>query len=198
MSNAQAKQTLIALAVNDLSKHNDFDSITIDMICKRAQVSRSGFYRAFEDKYEVLNWCESFPVERGLGEMGRTLTIVQGIDTALQGFNMFWDMFQSVGRSPRGFQRRNLSVERANELVCETIRDYHGVQLDAKLSYQVKWSMRGTLAAIMERQDLEGNDMHEAAELIANCYPQRLAKILNKPTNPTGQIPLDLNALLLD
>lgn len=198
MPHIQAKQTLVALAVNDLSKSNDFDSITVDMICERAQVSRSAFYRMFDGKYSVLDWCERFPVERGLGEMGRTLTIEQGIEVTFKGFDLFWDMFESVGRSPHGFQRRNLSVRRAHELVCETISEYHGVAIDARLNYQVLWSVRGTLAAIMERRDLRGNDVHSAAELVAACYPQRLIKILDKPTAPTSQTSLDINTLLLD
>lgn len=38
-----------------LIKENDFNKISVDMIMKKATVSRSTFYRYFKDKYDVMN-----------------------------------------------------------------------------------------------------------------------------------------------
>jgi AcrR family transcriptional regulator len=40
---------------NRLIKDTDFNKISVDMIMKKAGVSRSTFYRYFKDKYEVMN-----------------------------------------------------------------------------------------------------------------------------------------------
>ena len=40
---------------NRLIKDIDFNKISVDMIMKKAGVSRSTFYRYFKDKYEVMN-----------------------------------------------------------------------------------------------------------------------------------------------
>jgi len=40
-----------------LLKIKSLDKITIDMILNECQVSRSTFYRYFNDKYELMNWC---------------------------------------------------------------------------------------------------------------------------------------------
>ena len=40
---------------NRLIKDFDFNKISVDMIMKKAGVSRSTFYRYFKDKYEVMN-----------------------------------------------------------------------------------------------------------------------------------------------
>jgi len=42
-------------AFNRLIVEHDFQKISVDMIMKEADVSRSTFYRYFKDKYEVMN-----------------------------------------------------------------------------------------------------------------------------------------------
>ena len=39
----------------ELIKENSFEDITVSKIIKRAQLSRSSFYRYFHDKYDVVN-----------------------------------------------------------------------------------------------------------------------------------------------
>jgi len=46
---------IILNAFNRLITRYDFHKISVDMILKEAEVSRSTFYRYFKDKYEVMN-----------------------------------------------------------------------------------------------------------------------------------------------
>lgn len=50
-------RTLVAIldGFNRLIKEHDFHKISVEMIMKEADVSRSTFYRYFKDKYEVMN-----------------------------------------------------------------------------------------------------------------------------------------------
>lgn len=45
----------ILLSFYDLVQDNPFDCITIDMILKKSDVSKSTFYRHFHDKYELMD-----------------------------------------------------------------------------------------------------------------------------------------------
>lgn len=192
----QAKQAVIAMAVNELAHDHEFDSITVDMICKGAGISRSGFYRVFEDKYAVLLWCARFPLESGIAEIGRTFTIQQGVKVAIEGFDLFEDMFSSTCRSTERRTRENDGIEQAHRFICETITHYHGVSLDEDLDYQARWCARGTLLSIRDRHD-PNEDAGILAARIAQCYPARLAKILDNPVDPAQKAVFDPKMIML-
>ncbi len=48
-------QKAIVEAFNTLISKYDFEKISVDMIIREADISRSTFYRYFRDKYEVMN-----------------------------------------------------------------------------------------------------------------------------------------------
>lgn len=48
---------IIADSMFLLLKTKSFEKITIEMILNKSSVSRSTFYRYFNDKYELMNWC---------------------------------------------------------------------------------------------------------------------------------------------
>lgn len=47
---------LLASAMEDLMRTKDIDSITVNDVIQRADVSRTTFYRHFEDKFALINW----------------------------------------------------------------------------------------------------------------------------------------------
>ncbi|MTV19444.1 TetR/AcrR family transcriptional regulator [Staphylococcus delphini] len=47
------RQHIIAMML-ELLNEKQFNAITIQMICERAEINRSTFYRYFEDKYDLL------------------------------------------------------------------------------------------------------------------------------------------------
>lgn len=48
---------IIADSMFSLLKTKSFEKITIEMVLNESKVSRSSFYRYFNDKYELMNWC---------------------------------------------------------------------------------------------------------------------------------------------
>lgn len=46
--------TLLRAALMDLIEERDFDALTVGEIAERAMVSRAGFYRYYQDKYELV------------------------------------------------------------------------------------------------------------------------------------------------
>lgn len=55
MSAKDRTRSCIIDAFNDLIAHNNFNTITVAMICSRADIGRATFYRYFKDKYAVMN-----------------------------------------------------------------------------------------------------------------------------------------------
>ena len=53
---AEKTKDAIVSAFNSLIETTDFDKITVQMICDRAEVGRTTFYRHFKDKYDVMNY----------------------------------------------------------------------------------------------------------------------------------------------
>src|SRR5579859_562338 len=55
-NNLRIKRTRILLrtALMDLIKERDFEALTVGEIAERAMVSRAGFYRYYQDKYELV------------------------------------------------------------------------------------------------------------------------------------------------
>ena len=49
-------KNMILQAFNDLAKHREFENITVADICREAQITRSTFFRYFQDKYEVMTY----------------------------------------------------------------------------------------------------------------------------------------------
>src|ERR1700730_3074387 len=54
--NLRIKRThkLLRTALMDLIEEHDFDALTVGEIAERAMVSRAGFYRYYQDKYELV------------------------------------------------------------------------------------------------------------------------------------------------
>lgn len=55
MSKAVTKRAL-ADSLKSLMRERAFTKISVEDICKKANISRRNFYRYFPDKYELLNW----------------------------------------------------------------------------------------------------------------------------------------------
>lgn len=198
MQSALAKQAVVAVATNELAKHEEFDRISVDAICEQAHVSRSSFYRLFQDKYAILEWCQNFPFERGIQEMGRTLNSFEGAKITLQGFGLFENLFFSTYKSSERKQRELAGIARGRELIYETVQKHHNEQVDQELRFQAHWTMRMLLGAAKGLSTQEFNESpEEVATFVSNAVPQRLKAILDAPTNPQPVKDLDLVSILV-
>ncbi len=59
MYKRNARQAMFS-ALYRLLQIKDIDSISVEEIIKLARISRSTFYRAFRDKYELLQWSHEY------------------------------------------------------------------------------------------------------------------------------------------
>lgn len=193
-----AKKLIVAMAANEIAREREFDGISVDTICQRAQISRSSFYRLFRDKYEILLWCEDLPFQKGVAQMGRTLTCVEGARVMFEAFDMFSDLFLSTRNSSERAVREAGGGRKAAALVFETLREHQRIEVDKELEFQVKWMVRGLLdvAVAHSKREIEGS-CAELAEFARSCAPERLRTILDRPTDPGADEGLSLGDIIL-
>ena len=66
MSQLQEKRkNSLALSFQELLRSEPLEKITVEQICRKADVHRSTFYRYFQDKYDLLRYAfEHFLIAR--------------------------------------------------------------------------------------------------------------------------------------
>lgn len=198
MSTAVKKQ-LIAVATNNLARERNFDDITVDMICERAEISRSSFYRLFEDKYGILLWCEQIPFTRGISQMGRTLTCLEGLTVTLECFRLFTPLFLSTVNSTERIARENAGKTEAARLLRETIEECHHLEIDEELDFQIRWFMNGLLEqSVIRSKEPSPKSSEEIASLANSCCPHRLHAILDNPPMPERPEDFDIQNIVIE
>lgn len=192
------KKQLVAVAANDLAREHEFDGITVDMICEQAQISRSSFYRLFRDKYDILLWCEQIPFSRGISQMGRSLTCLEGVTLALECFRLFQPLFYSTRHSTERASREDAGREQAAQLLRETVEEHHGAAVDEELGFQIAWFANGLLEqTVLWNRGRRHEPLEKIAAHICSCCPARLKEILDKPLAPKNPEDSSLQSIVI-
>ncbi len=188
-----SKKLLIAEVTNQLCKDMNFQDITINLICKNANISRASFYRVFDSKYEIPLWCQSFALEAGLREIGRTLTYVEGLTVTHEGLMLFRPLMRSVILHSDPYSIDEVGYHKYIEDMVETLTVYKGIVIDNELQFQIEFT--ALAGAQTCKRWLAGKidaDATNLAALLDSCVPVRLRSILNEPVNrqPVGNFDL--------
>lgn len=187
-SDITLKRLRIAVAANELCKTMPFSAMTVDDVCARAGVSRSSFYRAFRDKYDIAVWYQDFPLQAGIGEMGRTLTCAQATRATIEGFNVLIDLYNAMKSQTETPHREDVSRLKARALMEETVAVYHHVPIDRQLSMQIEWSVCAHTHMMIDfAQGKIDAPVDEFARDVASCFPARLRAILDAPVEPRDE-----------
>lgn len=188
------KRLGVALAVNELCEKSDLKSISTDEICAKATISRSTFYRLFDDKYDIAVWCHRLPLEEGVGQMGRTLTCSEATCTSLEGLLIFRNLFKAAREIPGIMSVREQGKDEASELMLSTLRDCHGVEIDDEVRFAVDWVADASTSAsfrwLFEEDPIPAA---EVAERFEACYPASLLRYFGHPVDPRPRKPFDLS-----
>ncbi|QBD76461.1 TetR/AcrR family transcriptional regulator [Ktedonosporobacter rubrisoli] len=68
---------LLRAALIDLIEERDFEALTVGEIAERAMVSRAGFYRYYQDKYDLVEQLFEEAVQAMMNELGEEAHTVQ-------------------------------------------------------------------------------------------------------------------------
>lgn len=176
---------MIATAVNELCKSTPFSNLTVDLICNSAGVSRSTFYKAFSDKYDICVWYQNLMIEGGMGEVGRTLTCRQGVRAAFEGFSCLKHLFNAMKDHPEAAIRTETSRVKHVQLFKDTFEEYHGIEVGGDLLFLMEWDVIAYLRTSMDwMMGYRSESLDEIVGLIASSFSPDLLAVFDNPVNP--------------
>ena len=180
-----SKRLIVALTVNKMVGERPFDAIRVDEICQTVGISRSTFYRLFEDKYSIPTWCQDLALRAGIAEIGRTFTVQQGNIITLDGISLFRNLICSAGRNQGENTFRSLLIKKHAAAMHETLEDYKHVDIDDELEFQIGFTAESQANAVYRWLDgaYHGDAAH-LTQMMISCFPPRLFNIINEPVNP--------------
>lgn len=193
-----SRKIVVALAAEELCKAKRFRSITVPEICEKAGLSKTSFYRLFDDKFDVALWIQSIPLKKGVGECGRTLTCEQGVAVTLQGQALFRNLYLQAADAGEVVSPDERARCDSTAMLRETITGMHHVEIDDELDFMIEWQSVGARETVKSwlRDDC-GRSAKEVAAYIAECCPARLREILDNPVSPGEAMPVDFQRLVL-
>ena len=113
----------IVSVMDYLSETTPFADLSIADICKASDISRSTFYRLFDDKFDAVNWFIYEVSRLGHTQTGRTLSWHDASFTTLSGFliarNLLVSASKAAGYESTGPQKPFPSPSVASRL-CST------------------------------------------------------------------------------
>ena len=193
-----SRKIVVALATEELCKTKHLRNITVPEICEKAGLSKTSFYRLFNDKYDVALWIQSIPLVKGVGECGRTLTCEQGVAVTLQGQMLFKNLYLQAANAGEVLSPDEQARISSASMLRETIEQYHHQEVDDELDFMVDWlSISGREMVKKWLRDDKGRDVQTIAKYIADCCPARLRDILDNPITPSETESIDFQRFML-
>lgn len=157
LSNVETKLNVVN-AMADLMETTPLEKLTVSQICKASGISRSSFYRCFEDKYAVVQWHIQFVHLNGVDQIGRTLSWYEGYFRTEADF-VKYKRFYAGASKKSDYNTIDESIPRCRkETLIETIRDYHGKKLTTKLLFEIEAlaAMEFKAALVARRRQVPG------------------------------------------
>ena len=181
-------QLVVFEAFERLLQSNDFDNISVSMICKEAGVSRSTFYYHFKDKFDISRWYYGLVAETYLFQTGRTLSWLQAnFLTTLE-----FAKHETVYRECFDMNGYESLFEHAKRRRIETLREtivvHKREKLDAELEFQVVALADAEVGGVTHW--FKGGMPYSVMELclyLDTIVPRRLYDLLNDPIDETLQ-----------
>lgn len=193
-----SKRLGIAIAVNEMVKTKSFDDLRVRDICDSMGISRSSFYRLFEDKYEIARWCHYLVFRMGICEIGRTLDVRQGNIVSLNGLRLFGSVLSSAAHEQGENTFRSLIMKRHSESMWETLEKFKGQVVDDELSFQIRLTAESQANIVALWLDgAYSYDAQHLVELMVSCFPQRLFDLLNEPVTPEDPVEITYSSIVM-
>ena len=177
-----AKRFNVAAATNQLCKTTSLDKLSVNEICEQSGISRASFYNLFNSKFDIPLWCQEVTHYVGTREIGRTVTILEGSRICCEGCLMFKDLMRESSLSKSGISISDNGFALGKNHLIETLEWKLGEPISEDHLFQVEYS--SAAAAYLIDRWLAGAYSYNAekmAEMIADCFPSTLRKILDTP-----------------
>lgn len=185
----------IVSVMDYLSETTPFADLSIADICKASDISRSTFYRLFDDKFDAVNWFIYEVSRLGHTQTGRTLSWHDASFTTLSGFLIARNLLVSASKAAGYESTGETSVRLRIADLTESLR-LRGVQVDDDLQYQIEYFAYSEIPAV-HRWYAQSHIMsvETFARHIDSVVPRRLHDLLAMPDDPAKTVPLTIGRI---
>ncbi|WP_087881580.1 TetR/AcrR family transcriptional regulator C-terminal domain-containing protein [Arabiibacter massiliensis] len=166
-------------ALYELMEERDFAKLTVGDIIERAGVSRSTFYRCFEDKYDVVNWSFKRFKNIRIQDRDQYYSFESSLRVMLRYLAEHRRYFAHALRYTGQSSLRDFMYETNVEYMAQCWSEEHGDRLDYGTRAMIQFAGAG-MSKIVERWVLDGceQEVEDVAAAIESLVPQPLFDVL--------------------
>lgn len=188
----------IIAALDNLAHNVPIEQVTVGAICEKAQISRTTFYRLFNDKYDAANWFAFCVLEVGNMLTGRNYSWYDGNVVTLSGCLLMRDLMISAWSSPGYHALIEAGIRRRKQDLIDSVVIWKHAELTDKLLFQI--DCFAYLESYMARTWIAENEprsVEEMSSYIESCVPKDLYDLLNDPVDPKPGKMLTASSMIL-
>lgn len=186
----------VCVAIDHLLNETTLEKLTVETICKNANISRASFYRMFSDKYDALNWFMFRTLDLGNRLTGINYSWYGGNLTTISCGEKLVNLFRSPwqGHDYYGMRVQGINYRYRDILKVLGIRN---IEVTPELEFQAH--NYAYLESHMVRRwynDDNRMPLKQLCEYMADCVPRQLFEALNDPIDPKEPVEHTLSSML--
>lgn len=172
----------VVSVMDELCANTPFTKLTVTAICDAAGISRTSFYRLFEDKYEAVNWFVHTVSRIGHVQTGRTLSWHDASVITLSGLILMKNLLASTAGCDGYNSSENTGIRLRASSLAETAALRLGHEPDEELDFQIRFFAQSEVPMVREwYRETDSRPVETMARIIESCTPPRLHNLLQLP-----------------
>lgn len=175
----------VVSVMDELCADTPFTKLTVTAICDAAGISRTSFYRLFEDKYEATNWFVHAVSRIGHVQTGRTLSWHDASVATLSGLVLMKNLLASTAGCDGYNSSENTGIRLRTSSLTQTAARRLGREPDEELGFQICFFARSEVPMVREwYRETDARPVEAMARIVESCVPPRLHDLLQLPDDP--------------
>lgn len=175
----------IVSVMDYLCETMSFEEMSVADICKASGLSRSTFYRLFDDKFDAVNWIMHELSCLGHNRTGRTLSWHDASLITLSGFELIRHLLDKASETSGYMSLRETSIRLRTANLTEALR-LRGIEPDDELLWDVSFFAHSEIPAVHRwYKQTTSISAEEMAFYIDRAVPRRLHDALALPDDPS-------------
>jgi len=188
LSNVDTKVAVVD-AMAEIMKTVPFDKVKVVDICAASGVSRTSFYRLFNDKYAVVQWLIRYGYYQGAAQIGRTLSWYEGYYTTELYVMRHKDFYASAAKSNDYNAIDNFAPRYRRETLIQTLTECYNIEMTPHLLFDIDATV--TLECTLFPRwhyGLIDADLETVCRWMTQNVPAQLFGLLNTPKEQRGKL----------
>lgn len=167
-----------------LLEETSLDKITVNDICVRASISRSAFYRNFENKYSVAQWHLCYVHSQSTNLIGRTFSFYNGYLLAEMMFSQYQHFYECISQKQVYSSLSQFSNQTRKEALIETLREFHHQNITPRLLFDIE-ALVAIESAMLPQWRSDEVSLEDKCKWMVELVPRPLIRLLDAPSNPS-------------